>query len=123
MRILLLTLLLAAGAAAQTVPTDSLAGAWTVDLRPAPEADFYGVPFVVDSVYTDSTFAGSFHGSRVQNATFNLSWGVTRFAFTTDDGGSVYHTSGVLHDGWLEGTTHAVQRGFLSYWTATRRTD
>ena len=114
-------LALASGAGAQT-PAEALVGAWTVDLRPAPEAAYYAVPFVVEAA-TDSTMEATFYGSPVREAVLNGAWGEVRFAFVTSDGGTTYHTTGILHDGWLEGTTHAIERGFLSYWTATRDAD
>jgi len=122
----LLALLAASGAAAQ-VPIDSLAGAWIVDLRPSPEASFTAAALVVDSVAVDGSFVATFRGMPVQSATITEAWGETRFAFASFDAATTYHTTGVLRDGWLEGTTHAIgQTSFasgplaLTYWTATR---
>ena len=115
-----LALLTAWHAPRRASPSD-LVGTWTVDLRSTPTSAPYSQPFVVTAVDGDS-LAGTFYGSEVRSARLNLGWGAVRFAFTTrDGGGGAYHTSGVLRpDGTLEGTTHAVGRGFLAYWTAAR---
>lgn len=99
-------------------PAD-LVGTWTVDLRPTPDSDPYFQPFVVERV-GDGTFAGRFYGAPFEGGLLNTSWGALHFAFTTADGRTEYHTSGVLEGGRLRGTTHAVSRGFLSVWTAER---
>lgn len=96
-----------------------LGGAWTVDLRPTPDAAPYPVKMVIENI-ANGAFTGSFYnGSAIDNARLNTQWGSVYFAFTTKDGGSTYHTQGRLRaDGRLEGTTHAVGRDFLAAWTA-----
>lgn len=129
----LVALLLAVGAGAALVlparagtPQDAvldpavLVGTWTVDLRPAPDADPYDQPMEITAA-GDGTLAGTFYGSDIEEARLNLDWGAVRFAFVTNDGSGPYNTTGVLReDGTLEGTTHSIGRGFLAYWTATR---
>lgn len=114
-------LLLIAVASAAAGPPDpqQLVGSWTVDLRPTPDADGYFQEMVVESV-EEGRLTGSFYGSPIRNSHLNLAWGAVRFAFVTDDGSGEYHHSAVLADERVEGTTHSVQRGLLSYWTATR---
>ena len=96
---------------------EALVRAWRVDLRPTPDADAYFQPFRVDSV-ADGVITGSFYGTPIENGRIDMNWGVVHFAFTTQDGSGVYHTSGVLRDGRLQGTTHSLGRGFLNVWTA-----
>ncbi|HLL47498.1 MAG TPA: hypothetical protein VK399_12360 [Longimicrobiaceae bacterium] len=94
-----------------------LVGRWRVDLRPTPGAPAYFQSFVVRSV-EGSTFRGTFYGSELQNGSINTDWGAVRFAFTTQDGSGVYHHTGVLRDGALEGTSHSLGRRFLAVWSA-----
>jgi len=119
MRALLLSLL-ALPLLGQTDASD-LEGAWTVDLRPTPDAAEYFVEFSISKV-KGKTFEGRFYDTEISNARLNGDWGELRFAFTTADGQARYHTSGKLTDeGTIEGTTHAVGRDFLAVWTAKRK--
>lgn len=97
----------------------ALLGTWAVDVRPTPGADASEQPFVVTAV-SGSAFEGSFHGTAIESARVNRQWGDLRFAFVTRDDSGAYHTSGVLRDDRLEGTTHAIGRDVLSVWTAER---
>jgi hypothetical protein len=115
---LFITLAVASGAQAQS-GGELLAGTWTVDLRPTPDAPAYTQSFLVVAD-TSAPFQGSFYGSPVQNVVVNQDWGALRIAFTTSDDSGVYHHVAVLDGTRLEGTTHAVGRGFLAVWTATR---
>ncbi|HEV2735474.1 MAG TPA: hypothetical protein VGV85_11590 [Longimicrobiaceae bacterium] len=100
-----------------TLDPGRLVGTWRVDLRPKPDAPAYFQSFVVRSV-EGSTFQGTFYGSELQNGSINTDWGAVRFAFTTRDGSGVYHHTGVLRDGALEGTSHSLGRRFLAVWSA-----
>jgi hypothetical protein len=94
-----------------------LVGSWRVDLRPTPGAPAYFQSFVVRSVQ-GSTFQGTFYGNELKNGRINTDSGAVRFAFTTEDVSGIYHHTGVLRDGALEGTSHSLGRQFLAYWTA-----
>lgn len=98
---------------------EQLLGAWRVDLRPTPDAPASYADFVVTQVASGS-LAGSFYRSEVEDGRINTDWGAVHFAFVTRDDSGVYHTSGVLRDGVLTGTTHSLGRGFLAVWSATR---
>jgi ketosteroid isomerase-like protein len=115
--VILLTAILAALASHPSDPGD-LVGTWRVDLRAAPEAEEYFQEMVILSV--DGVLTGTFYGTEIQDAHLNKDWGALRFAFVTEDESGLYHTSGILRDGRLEGTTHSIGRGFLAYWTAER---
>ena len=97
----------------------SLDGAWTVDLRPTPDAEPYTQPFTA-TVGDDDTLTGTFYGSEIYNGRVNAAWDGLRFAFTTSDDAGTYTTSGVIRGGRLEGTTAAPHRNLLAVWTATR---
>ncbi len=114
--------LAAAAAGASTVQgagldPGQLVGTWRVDLRPTPGAPAYFQSFVVRSVEGGS-FQGTFYGSEIKNGRINTDWGAVRFAFTTEDVSGIYHHTGVLRDGALEGTSHSLGRRFLAYWSA-----
>lgn len=99
----------------------ALVGTWRVDLRPAPGADPYFQSLVV--AITDGEVEGSFYDTTFRDFQSNVDWGPLHFAFVTEDGSGIYHTSGRLVEGRLEGTTHALGRGFLAVWTAERVED
>jgi len=99
----------------------ALAGAWRVDLRPAPDADPYFQSLVV--AITDGQVEGSFYDTAFRDFQANADWATLHFAFVTEDGSGIYHTSGRLVEGRLERTTHALGRGFLAVWTAERVED
>ncbi len=108
-----------APAPAPTPDPQTLVGTWKVDLRPKPGAPDYFQEFVVRGV-EDSTLTGTFYGTELSDGRLNTDWGAVHFAFTTRDASGLYAHSGVLRDGRLEGRSHALGRGFLSIWTATR---
>ncbi|MEZ5063774.1 MAG: hypothetical protein R3B81_03520 [bacterium] len=104
--------------AAETPSPGDLVGTWRVDLRPTPDADEYWQEFVVRSV-DGHTFEGTFYGTELRDGRLNTDWGAVYFAFVTEDGSGEYHTSGVLKDGRILGTTHSIGREFLAVWKAT----
>ncbi len=115
--------------AAPPVPISSLAadplvGDWRVDLTAQPEDSAGGRYFTVMTITSiaDDRIAGTFYGSVIENGRINRRWGAIRFAFMTrDGGGGAYHHSGELVDGrYLRGLSHAIDRDFLSIWTAER---
>lgn len=104
------------------VSAEPLLGQWRVDLTSSPSEGVKGryyTDMVIDSVKGDRV-TGTFYGSRMENGRINRSWGGIRFAFITrDGGGGVYHHSGEMVDGRLvRGLSHAIDRDFLSVWTA-----
>lgn len=113
---------LISGAEPAALPADTLVGAWTVDLRPKPEAPAYLKKLVITSV-ADGKLEGNFYdGSPLQFGKLNATTKpMVCFAFNTDPGEGVYCTSGRLidHD-HLEGMTLSTSRGFLLPWSAVR---
>jgi hypothetical protein len=110
-----------AAPAAPAADPNRLVGTWRVDLRPTPDAPPYYQTFVISSV-KDDRLSGTFYNTEIRDGRTNKDWGAAvYFAFTTNDGSGAYHTAGRLtSNGRLEGTTHAVGRGFLSVWSAER---
>ncbi|MEM1117842.1 MAG: peptidoglycan recognition family protein [Bacteroidota bacterium] len=100
----------------------SLSGAWTLDLRPIPDADVVTYPFDV-AVDADGALTGSFYGAEILDGRVNAEWNALHLAFTTSDraadGGILRHEARVV-GGRLEGTTYAPHRDALWVWTATR---
>jgi hypothetical protein len=108
-------------ATAPAADPNRLVGTWRVDLRPTPDAPPYYQTFVVSSA-KDGGLGGTFYNTEIRDGRTNKDWGTAvYFAFTTSDNSGAYHTAGRLtSNGRLEGTTHAVGRGFLAVWTAER---
>jgi hypothetical protein len=106
-------------AAAAAAEPDGLVGTWRVDLRPTPGAAPFYQTFVVTSV-KGGRLGGRFYDTEIRDGWINKDWGAVHFAFTTSDNSGAYHTAGRLVKGRIEGTTHAVGRGFLAVWTAER---
>lgn len=65
---------------------------------------------------------GSFYGSPLRHVHVATSGDRLHFAFITSDVNSLYHGTARFAGGRLEGSTHALDRGFLSVWTAERLT-
>lgn len=97
----------------------SLQGAWTIDLRPAPEAEPYFQNFQVDRIQ-GNTFQGRFYGSALEEARLNRNWGKLYFAFTTRDQNHEYYHSGYLENGKLFGISYCPGREFVAPWTGVR---
>lgn len=104
------------------VAAEPLLGQWRVDLTAAPQPaknERYYTDLQITSVQGDR-ITGTFYGSPIEKGRINRSWGGVRFAFITrDGGGGTYHHSGEFVDGRLiRGLSHAIDRDFLSVWTA-----
>ena len=106
----------------EPVAADPIMVVWRVDLTASPaegkNAHYYA-QMEIASV-DGNRITGTFYGSKMENGRINRSWGGVRFAFITHDGGGgTYHHSGELVDGRLiRGLSHAIDRDFLSVWTA-----
>ena len=99
---------------------DALIGSWEVDLRPSPDAAPYYQILKITAV-DGNQIKGTFYDSPIKFGRINTAFGKVVFAFVTEDGSGVYNTSAVLVGDHLEGTTHAVGRGFISPWKAERK--
>ncbi len=97
----------------------ALAGRWTVDLRPSPDAQRYEKPMVL-TIGADRTVGGSFYDSEIQAGRASASNGRVCFAFRTTDGAGPYQTSGCLVGDRIFGQTWAEHRQFVLNWSAVR---
>lgn len=108
---------LAARAAA--VSGAPLEGAWTVDLRPAPNAPAYLKPMAL-TIASDGKVTGEFYEHPIEDGRAIATNGRPCFAFHTSDPSGPYQTSGCRVGDHIEGQTWSEGRRFLLTWTARR---
>ena len=106
----------AASAAVSGAPLD---GAWTVDLRPKPDAPAYLKPMTL-SVAADGKLTGEFYEHAIEDGRAVATNGRPCFAFRTSDASGPYQTSGCRVGDRIEGQTWSEGRHFLLTWTARR---
>jgi hypothetical protein len=95
-------------------------GEWTIDLRPAPDAEGYYQAFVVTAI-EGNTFTGTFYGSPIENGFINPNWDRLYFAFTTHDQSNDYYHSGYLVNGTVSGISYCPNRAFAAPWTGIKQ--
>ncbi len=98
-----------------------LVGTWRIDLSPEDTTDDNFAMMKITKVEGKS-FKGEFYrkGVKIKNAQINTQLGIIKGALISGDGTGTYNTAFYLKDDVLHGTTHAVDRNFLSVWTATK---
>ena len=119
----LLSVVGAAPAVSREPPSAApLVGQWRVDLTNKPGDGAYYAEMTITGVEGDR-ITGTFYDSPIEKGRITRDWGTVRFAFVTrDGGGGVYNHSGEFVDGRLiRGLSHALDRDFLSVWTADRK--
>ncbi len=101
--------------------TDVLLGTWKVDMSPQDKSDSNFAMMEIKSVKGDQ-MKGTFYreGVKLRNGVINTSTGVIYGALISGDNSGEYNSTFYYKDGKLYGTTHAVDRGFLAIWTATK---
>lgn len=99
----------------------ALIGEWKVSLR-SSSGRLMGTTTFVVSEADGKTIKGSFYGSPLRQVHTASVDGTLHFAFITSDVNSLYHGTARFAAGRLEGSTHALDREFLSVWTAERVT-
>ena len=101
--------------------TDVLLGTWKLDMSPQDQSDSNFAMMEIKSVKGDQ-MKGTFYreGVKLRNGTINTSTGVIYGALISGDKSGAYNSTFFYKDGKLYGTTHAVDRGFLAIWTATK---
>ena len=117
--ILALTLLGSASAAAIAPDGAGLEGAWTVDLRPKPDAPAYLKPMLL-RVSPEGVLSGEFYEHPIEDGRAGATNGRPCFAFRTSDLSGPYQTSGCLVGARIEGQTWSQGRRFVLTWTAQR---
>jgi len=98
-----------------------LLGMWKLDMTPhIPDDDQFAIMEIVK--IKDNEFKGTFYreGVKIQNGQLNKLTGRIYGALVSGDNSGSYNTSFYLEDGKLYGSTHAIERNFLSVWVATK---
>lgn len=103
---------------AALVSSQSLEGAWTVDLATDPSQP-YTRPMVL-RLAPDGTVSGTFYDSEITSGRWKTDRGRTCASFRTSDGQGPYHSSVCLDGANAQGQTWAEHRNFLFNWNAVR---
>ncbi|WNJ18394.1 hypothetical protein [Pontibacter sp. G13] len=119
-----LGLLLASTHAIFQPDPQALVGHWEIDLTPENGLDDPTAIMIVKKV-SDKSFSGTFYreGVKIREGRINTQRGIVYGALVSGDNSGDYNTSFYLKDGVLYGSTHAIDRGFLSVWTAVKKSD
>lgn len=98
-----------------------LIGHWELDMSPHDKTDSNFAMMRITKI-DDNSFEGEFYreGVKIQHAQINTQLGLIQGALVSGDGSGTYNTAFYYKEGSLHGTTHAVDRNFLSVWTATK---
>jgi hypothetical protein len=101
--------------------SDALVGKWKLDMSPHNLTDNNFAMMEITEVKGSEIF-GTFYreGVRLTNGQINTQTDVIYGALMSGDNSGTYNSTFYLKDGKLYGTTHAVDRGFLSVWVATK---
>ncbi len=104
-----------------TIDTSVLIGEWKLDMTPDNPNDAVFAKMIIRKADNNS-FSGIFYrdGVRIQNGRLNTQTGTLYGALISGDNSGNYNSTFYFQDGMLYGTTHAIERSFLSVWTATR---
>lgn len=114
-------LLIVGEAIGQESSTDVLVGNWKLDMSPQNVSDSNFAIMEITSVEKNE-IKGTFYrkGVKLREGQVNTQTGVIYGALVSGDNSGEYNTSFYYKDGKLYGTTHAIGRGFLSVWVATK---
>ncbi|KTT69458.1 hypothetical protein [Sphingomonas endophytica] len=118
-RTLLVAVLGAIALPALAQQRNELAGEWTVDLRPTPQAPAYHKPMTI-AVAADGTLTGAFYEHPIDLGRAGATNGRPCFSFRTQDASGPYQTSSCLVGDHIEGQTWSEGRRFVLTWQATR---
>ncbi|MEM9821009.1 MAG: alpha/beta fold hydrolase [Bacteroidota bacterium] len=101
-----------------------LIGEWTLDMTPHDKTDSSFAMMNITEI-EGQAFKGEFYreGVAIRNAQTHTRSGTLYGALISGDGTGEYHSTFYYKDGVLHGTTHAIQKNFLSVWTATKNTN
>lgn len=101
--------------------TNELIGTWKLDMSPQDTTDNNFAMMRIDTI-DGYSFTGTFYrdGVALQNGQLNTQRGIVYGALTSGDNSGSYNSTFYLKDGKLYGTTHAIDRNFLSVWIATK---
>ena len=110
-----------AGQAREDVNPEVLIGSWKLDMTPENEKDANFAMMRIEKVENQS-LRGVFYreGVKIRDGFINTQRGIVYGALVSSDNSGKYNSSFYYKDGVLYGSTHAIDRGFLAVWTATR---
>ena len=99
-----------------------LVGTWQLDMTPENPDDSNFAMMEIRQI-TDKGFEGVFYrdGVRIREGRLNTQRGIIYGALVSGDNSGEYNSSFYYEDGVLYGSTHAIGRGFLAVWTATKQ--
>lgn len=105
----------------KNIDLNLLVGTWKLDMSPEDKTDSNFANMEIDEV-TENSFEGYFYrqGVKIRQGRINTQTGVIYGALVSGDNSGEYNSTFYYKDGILFGTTHALNRGFLSVWTATK---
>lgn len=105
-----------------TFSTEVLIGTWKLDMSPQNPNDDNFAMMRINSV-SGNKLRGTFYreGVGIRNGQLNTQTGIIYGALISGDNSGEYNSSFYYKDGKLYGSTHAVERGFLSVWIATKQ--
>ena len=98
-----------------------LLGKWTLDMSPQDLTDNNFAMMEITSIQ-DNQFEGTFYreGVKLKEGQLNTQSSTLYGALISGDNSGSYNTSFYYKEGKLYGTTHAVDRGFLAIWVASK---
>ncbi len=104
------------------VDPEVLVGSWILDMSPQDPDDSNYAKMVINSV-KDGEMKGTFYrdGVKMKNGNINTQTGVIYGALVSGDNSGSYNSTFYFKDNKLYGTTHAIDRDFLSVWTAVKQ--
>ncbi len=98
-----------------------LVGTWKLDMTPQDKTDNNFAMMSITKI-NENSVEGEFYRTSVpiQDGRVNTQRGIIYVALISGDNSGTYNSSFYYEDGVLYGSTHAVKRGFLAVWTATK---
>lgn len=108
-------------AQSKDIDVNVLVGTWKLDMTPQDTTDENFAMMKITKIKNNS-FMGEFYreGVKIRNAQLNTQLGIIYGALISGDGTGDYNTTFYYKNGILHGSTHAIERNFLSVWTATK---
>jgi len=105
----------------KTPDLNLLVGTWNLDMSPENKSDENFAIMEITKV-TDNSIEGFFYrkGVEIQEGRINTQTGIIYAALVSGDNSGSYNTAFYLKDDILYGTTHSINRDFLSVWTAIK---
>lgn len=98
-----------------------LVGTWKLDISPENTSDENFAMIEITKV-SNNSLEGFFYreGVEIKLGRINTQTGTIYAALVSGDNNGQYNTAFYYKDGMLFGTTHSINRGFLSVWRATK---